>query len=132
MYPLLPLGRSPDPGQTGWAGSPLVSAYVEGAGLRAMCAVQLMAQAGVAGPDDYLNLSGLAYDLKPSGTAAFFAAARAATALDLIRGGPGKARPRPCGPWRPWPGCPPTGVRPCGGPRPRAVRARPGPGAGTP
>jgi len=83
LYGLMPLGLSPDPAQAGLAGEPLVSAYLDPGGLRALCAMQLMAQAGLAGQDDYLNLSGLDYALEPAGTAAFFAGASAATALRL-------------------------------------------------
>jgi len=94
LYGILPLGRSPDPSQDDTTGEPLVGAYLEPDGLRELCAVQLLAQAGLAGPDFYLNLSGLAYDLRPAETGSFFGAAGAATALALTsrRAGEGSAQ----------------------------------------
>ena len=83
LYGLMPLGLSPDPAQASLTGEPLVSAYVDPDGLRAFCAMQLLAQAGLASQDDYLNLSGLGYALKAAETDAFFAEASAATALQL-------------------------------------------------
>ena len=83
LYGLLPLGLSPDPAQRGTTGEPLVSGYLDADGLRVLCAMQLLAQTGLAGPDDYLNLSGLSYGLNPPETAAFFRSASAATALRL-------------------------------------------------
>lgn len=83
LYGILPLGRSPDPAQDGTTGDPLVSGYLDGTGLRVLCAMQLLAQAGLAGGDAYLDLSGLGYALDPPGTASFFNAAAAATALRL-------------------------------------------------
>jgi len=81
LYGLLPLGRSPDPAQRATTGEPLVSGYVEAGALRALCAMQLLAQSGLAGTDDYVNLSGFGYTLNTPETAAFFAWASAATAL---------------------------------------------------
>ncbi|MDR3673166.1 MAG: metallophosphoesterase, partial [Holophaga sp.] len=85
LYGLLPLGLSPDPSQAGSTGEPLVSAYLDAGGLRALCAMQLLAQTGLADADDYLNLSGLSYGLKPAETASLFASACAATALRVSR-----------------------------------------------
>jgi len=83
LYGMMPLGRSPDPAQRGTTGEPLVSGYLDADGLHVLCAMQLLAQTGLAGPDDYLNLSGLSYGLNPSETAVFFTSASAATALGL-------------------------------------------------
>jgi len=85
LFGILPLGLSPDPAQSGLAGEPLVSGYVDEAGLRALCAMQLLAQAGLALPEAYLNLSGLAYGLKPAEADRFYSTACAATALGLTR-----------------------------------------------
>jgi 2',3'-cyclic-nucleotide 2'-phosphodiesterase (5'-nucleotidase family) len=83
LYGILPLGLSPDPAQNGSTGEPLVSGYVDDAGLRTLCAMQLLTQSGIARQADYLNLSGLSYGLRPAETAAFFSAASAVTALRL-------------------------------------------------
>lgn len=85
LYGLLPLGLSPDPAQAGLTGEPLVSAYMDTEGLRALCAMQLLAQAGLVAGDEYFHLSGLGYALRPAETAALFATASAVTALTLTR-----------------------------------------------
>ena len=58
LYGLLPLGLSPDPSQAWAGGEPLVSAYLDPAGVRELCAVQLLAQAGLAGHGAGLELPG--------------------------------------------------------------------------
>lgn len=82
VFNLLPLGLSPDPDQQGVTGVPLVSAYLEPDACRSLCALQLLAQAGLVNGDFYPHLSGLTYDLDPDGAEALFAAAGAATVLE--------------------------------------------------
>jgi 5'-nucleotidase len=83
LYGVMPLGLSPDPAQDDATGEPLVGAYLGPEGLRELCAMQLLAQTGLAGADYYLHLSGLSYGLQPAETGTLFAAAGAACALDL-------------------------------------------------
>jgi len=86
LYGLLPLGRSPDPDQADPAGAPLVQAYLAPDGLRDLCALQLLAQAGCTGAERYPHLSGLGYGLRPGAAGRFFRAVGTAAA-----GGPGLA-----------------------------------------
>lgn len=81
LYGLLPLGRSPDPDQADTPGEPLVQAYLAPDGLRELCALQLLAQAG-AGAERYPHLSGLGYRLRPGAAGRFFRAVGGAAAGD--------------------------------------------------
>jgi hypothetical protein len=83
LYGLLALGLTPDASQARTGGVPLISAYLGPDGVRELCALQLLAQTGLADPDFYLNLSGLEYALDPAGGPAFFETAAAATAVTL-------------------------------------------------
>ncbi|HEY6923900.1 MAG TPA: metallophosphoesterase, partial [Steroidobacteraceae bacterium] len=65
VYDVLPLGISPDPTQALPVGYPLVSAYMELADLKKVCALQLVVQTNLANPEFYVNLSGLQYTLDP-------------------------------------------------------------------
>jgi 2',3'-cyclic-nucleotide 2'-phosphodiesterase (5'-nucleotidase family) len=85
LYSVMPLGLSPDPGQAGATGEPLVSGYMDPGGVRALCALQLLAQAGLTTSDFYLNLSGLSYELKAGEADTFFAMARAAAVISVTR-----------------------------------------------
>jgi hypothetical protein len=82
-YGILPLGLSPDPAQAGLRGEPLYSVYLDPGGLRELCAMQGLAQAGLAGSSYYLNLSGLSYQLDPQAADTFFVWARCARVLVL-------------------------------------------------
>jgi hypothetical protein len=85
LFEVMPLGQSPDPRQPGIPGDPVLAAWVEPEDLRALCALQLLGQSGIARPDDYLNLSGLRYELRREAAEAFFAAATAAKVLERAR-----------------------------------------------
>jgi 2',3'-cyclic-nucleotide 2'-phosphodiesterase (5'-nucleotidase family) len=86
LYGILPLGATPDRTQELSAGYPLLSAYLTGADLRKLCAVQLVAQAGLLPGDFYPNLSGLRYALKAPELQLFFKWATAAGVLAATRG----------------------------------------------
>ncbi len=83
VYNVLPLGISPDSSQTLPVGYPLVSAYLELADVKKLCALQLVAQTTLASADYYLNLSGLRYSLKTTESYEYFKFATAAAVLRL-------------------------------------------------
>lgn len=83
VYNVLPLGLSPDPTQALPVGYPLVSAYLELADLKKVCALQLVVQTNLADPEFYLNLSGLRYTLDPGGSYVYFKYATAASVLQV-------------------------------------------------
>lgn len=83
VYNVLPLGISPDSTQALPIGFPLVSAYMELADVKKLCALQLVLQTNLASADFYLNLSGLQYSLKPSESDLFFKYATAAAVLQI-------------------------------------------------
>ncbi len=92
IYNTLPLGISPDQTQAIPVGYPLVSAYMELEGLKNLCALQLVAQTGLASSDYYLNFSGISYTLDAqisdsgytsSKTYAYFKCASAAMILQV-------------------------------------------------
>ena len=71
-YNVLPLGISPDSTQALPIGFPLVSGYLEVADVKKLCALQLIAQTGLAPSDYYLNFSGLRYSLDPTASYVYF------------------------------------------------------------
>lgn len=83
IYNVMPLGISPDFTQALPVGYPLVSAYLELADLKKLCALQLVAQTTLASADYYLNLSGVKYGLKTAESYTFFKYATAAAAIQL-------------------------------------------------
>jgi 2',3'-cyclic-nucleotide 2'-phosphodiesterase (5'-nucleotidase family) len=83
IYNVLPLGISPDSSQALPVGYPLVSAYLELADVKKVCALQLVAQTNLAGSDYYLNLSGLQYGLKTTEGYVYFKFATAAAVLQV-------------------------------------------------
>jgi 2',3'-cyclic-nucleotide 2'-phosphodiesterase (5'-nucleotidase family) len=83
IYDVLPLGISPDSTQALPLGFPLVSAYLELADLKKLCALQLVLQTNLASADFYLNLSGLQYSLDSAGSYVFFKYASAAGVLQV-------------------------------------------------
>lgn len=83
VYNLLPLGISPDSSQTLPVGYPLVSAYLDLADVKKLCALQLVAQTNLAPSDYYLNLSGLRYGLKTTELYVYFKYATAAAVLQV-------------------------------------------------
>lgn len=83
VYNVLPLGVTPDSTQPLPIGFPLVSAYLELADLKKLCALQLVLQTNLASADFYLNLSGLQYSLKPNESDVFFKYASAAGVLQV-------------------------------------------------
>ena len=83
IYDVLPLGISPDAKQALPVGFPLISAYLELADVKKLCALQLVAQTNLTGPDFYLNLSGLRYSLKTTESYVYFKYATAAGVLQV-------------------------------------------------
>ena len=83
IYNVLPLGISPDSSQTLPVGFPLISAYLELADIKKLCALQLAVQSSLARSDYYLNLSGLKYTLKSQESYVYFKFATAATVLQV-------------------------------------------------
>lgn len=83
VYSLLPLGFSPDSSQALPVGYPLISAYLEPADLKKLCALQLVAQSNLAPSDYYLNLSGIRYGLKATESSLYFKYATAAGVLQV-------------------------------------------------
>lgn len=83
VYNVLPLGFTPDTSQSLPVGYPLVSAYLDLADVKKLCALQLVAQSNLASSDLYLNLSGLKYSLKATEAYAYFKSATAAAVLQL-------------------------------------------------
>ena len=83
IYNTLPLGISPDSTQPLPVGYPLISAYIDLADIKKVCALQLVAQCNLASSDYYLNLSGLSYTLKATENNAFFKHATAAAVLNV-------------------------------------------------
>jgi hypothetical protein len=83
IYNVLPLGISPDPTQALPVGYPLVSAYIELADLKKVCALQLLVQTNLANPEFYLNLSGVQYTLDSLGSYTYFKYATAAGVLQV-------------------------------------------------
>jgi len=83
IYSVLPLGFSPDSTQALRLGYPTVSAYLELADLRKVCALQLVAQSNLVSSDFYLNLSGLQYSLKAAESYEYFKYATAAAVLSV-------------------------------------------------
>ena len=84
VYNVLPLGITPDSSQTLPVGYPMISAYLELADLKKLCALQLAAQTGLANPDYYLNFSGFRYSLNSTGSYLYFKYATAAAALQVV------------------------------------------------
>jgi 5'-nucleotidase/UDP-sugar diphosphatase len=82
IYNVLPLGISPDTSQALPVGYPLISAYVDLADLKKICALQLIGQSNLIGSSFYLNLSGIRYTLKPAESYTYFKYATAAAVLD--------------------------------------------------
>jgi len=83
VYNVLPLGISPDASQDLPVGYPLVSAYLDTADLKKVCALQLVGQTNLAPSQYYLNLSGIRYGLKGTESYAYFKAASAAAILQI-------------------------------------------------
>ncbi|HJW72074.1 MAG TPA: metallophosphoesterase [Geothrix sp.] len=83
IYNVLPLGITPDTSQALPVGYPLVSAYLELADLKKICALQLVAQTNLVPSDFYLNLSGIKYDLKATESGTYFKYASAAAILQV-------------------------------------------------
>jgi 2',3'-cyclic-nucleotide 2'-phosphodiesterase (5'-nucleotidase family) len=83
VYNVLPLGISPDSSQALPVGYPLMSAYMDLADVKKLCALQLVAQTKLAPSDYYLNLSGIRYDLKSAELYAYFKYATAAGVLQV-------------------------------------------------
>jgi 2',3'-cyclic-nucleotide 2'-phosphodiesterase (5'-nucleotidase family) len=80
-YDVMCLGISPDNTQVTQVGYPLMSAYLTYPDLQKLCGLQLLAQANLAPPAVYPNLSGLSYALDPAGSYTFFKYASAAAML---------------------------------------------------
>ena len=83
LYSVLPLGISPDTSQSLPVGYPLVSAYLDLADVKKLCALQLLAQTNLSSSDFYLNLSGLLYGLKAAESYTYFKTATAAGVLQV-------------------------------------------------
>ena len=83
VYDVLPLGISPDSSQALPIGYPLVSAYLEVADLRKVCALQLAVQSKLASGDFYLNLSGIRCNLDAAAAYVYFKYATAAAVLQI-------------------------------------------------
>lgn len=83
VYNVLPLGISPDLSQALPVGYPLVSAYLDPADFKKVCALQLVAQTNLAPSQYYLNLSGIRYGLKATEAYAYFKFASAAAILQI-------------------------------------------------
>ncbi len=83
IYNTLPLGISPDQTQAIPVGYPLMSAYLELADLKKLCALQLLAQTNLTTSDYYLNLSGVGYTLKSVEAKTYFQYATAAAVLTV-------------------------------------------------
>jgi len=83
VYNVLPLGTTPDTTQSLPVGYPMISGYLELADVKTLCAIQLVAQSGLASADYYLNFSGIRYSLNPTGSYAYFKYATAAAVLQL-------------------------------------------------
>ena len=86
VYDVLPLGISPDTTQADPIGYPMMSAYLTLADLRTLCALQLVGQTNLISSSDYLNLSGLKYDLDPANLNTFFKEVSAAAILQVTQG----------------------------------------------
>ena len=84
VYNVLPLGITPDSSQALPVGYPLVSAYLDLADVKSLCALQLLAQSNLAPADYYLNFSGLKYGLKSTEAYLYFKYATAAGVLQLV------------------------------------------------
>jgi 5'-nucleotidase len=83
VYNVHPLGISPDLSQPLPVGYPLVSAYLDPADFKKVCALQLVAQTNLAPSQYYLNLSGIRYGLKAQESYAYFKFASAAAILQV-------------------------------------------------
>lgn len=83
VYNVLPLGISPDLTQDLPVGYPLVSAYLDPADFKKVCALQLVAQTNLAPSQYYLNLSGIRSGLKATESYAYFKFASAAAILQI-------------------------------------------------
>lgn len=83
VYDVLPLGISPDSSQNLPVGYPMISAYLDLADLKKVCALQLVAQSNLVGADFYLNFSGIRYSLNPAAAYAYFKSATAAAVLQV-------------------------------------------------
>ena len=83
VYNVLPIGISPDPAQALRPADPLISAYVDAADARKLCALQLAAQSNATLADSYLHLSGIGCALKPLETYAYFKYDTAAAVLQV-------------------------------------------------
>lgn len=84
VYNVLPLGISPDSSQALPVGYPLVSAYLELADVKKLCALQLAAETTLAPADYYLNFSGIRCGLKTAESYEYFKFATAAAVLQVI------------------------------------------------
>ncbi|HSE13096.1 MAG TPA: metallophosphoesterase [Rudaea sp.] len=83
VYNVLPIGISPDPQQALRPGDPLISAYIDAADARKLCALQLVAQSNATLADSYLHLSGIGCALKPLETYVYFKFDTAAGVLQV-------------------------------------------------
>lgn len=83
VYNVLPIGFSPDPQQALRPADPLLSAYLDAADARKLCALQLVVQTNVTLADSYLHLSGIACTLDALQTYIFFKYNTAAAVLQV-------------------------------------------------
>lgn len=83
VYNVLPLGISPDTSQLLPVGYPLISAYLELADLKKVCALQLVGQSNLVSSSYYLNMSGVRYSLKTAESYTYFKYATAAAVLGI-------------------------------------------------
>ena len=83
IYNVLPLGITPDPSQPLPVGYPVVSAYLDLADVKKLCALQLVLQSNLAAAENYLNLSGIRYGFKAAESYVYFKYATAAGVLQV-------------------------------------------------
>jgi 2',3'-cyclic-nucleotide 2'-phosphodiesterase (5'-nucleotidase family) len=83
VYDVLPLGISPDTSQADPIGYPMVSAYLTLADLQKLCALQLVGQTNLISSSDYLNLSGITYQVNAANLATFYQEVTAAAVLQV-------------------------------------------------
>jgi hypothetical protein len=83
VYDVAPLGISPDASQPLRLAYPVISIYLDPADVNKVCALQLLAQTGLAPSDFYLNVSGLSYTLKATESYEYFKYSTAASVLAL-------------------------------------------------
>lgn len=72
VYNMRSIGFSPDPQQALRPADPLLSAYLDPADARKLCALQLVVQGNAPLADSYLHLSGIGCSLKPLETYVYF------------------------------------------------------------